>query len=213
MFKRRTEVHPANDRNGGQRLLTGRRIHLRPLEEHDFEQWRLVRRRCADWLQKWEPRRIPGQPDTVEDRVAFATRCSIRAHEASTGVGFAFGIFADGQFIGEINISSVHRGPQQSAYVGYWIDESFAGQGFMPEAVVVVMEYAFEKLRLHRLQISIIPRNTASRRVVEKLGLRSEGVAVGYLEINGNWEDHIRYAITAEEWAERRDTFREDWIT
>ena len=70
---------------------------------------------------------------------------------------------------------------------------------------MVVARFAFEELRLHRLQIAIIPRNTASRRVVEKLDVREEGTALRYLEINGVWEDHVRYAITAEDWAERRD--------
>ncbi len=65
---------------------------------------------------------------------------------------------------------------------------------------------------MHRLQISIIPRNRASRRVAEKLELRSEGVAHRYLEINGTWEDHIRYAITAEEWAERRGELLAAWV-
>ena len=69
------------------------------------------------------------------------------------------------------------------------------------------MRFAFEDLRLHRLQIAIIPRNHPSRRVVEKVGIRLEGTAERYLEINGNWEDHLRYAITTEEWHERVDEF------
>ena len=80
----------------------------------------------------------------------------------------------------------------------------------MPEALVLLCQAAFEDLRLHRVQISIIPRNTASRRVVEKLGIRDEGVAQRYLEINGVWEDHIRYAMTLEEWDQRRDQLLAD---
>ena len=72
--------------------------------------------------------------------------------------------------------------------------------------------FAFEDLGLHRVQIAIIPRNAASRRVVEKLGIRDEGIAVRYLEINGVWEDHVRYAITAEEWAERREGYVKEWL-
>ena len=98
-------------------------------------------------------------------------------------------------------------------YVGYWIDQAQAGQGYMPEALVVVARFAFDHVRLHRIQISIIPRNHRSRRVVEKLKLRDEGVAQRYLEINGLWEDHVRYALTHEEWDERRDQFLADWIT
>ena len=74
-----------------------------------------------------------------------------------------------------------------------------------PEALVVALRFAFDDLRLHRLQIAIIPRNRPSRRVVEKLGIRLEGMAERYLEINGAWEDHLRYAITVEEWNERQD--------
>ena len=78
--------------------------------------------------------------------------------------------------------------------------------------VVLLCKAAFEDLRLHRVQISIIPRNTASRRVVEKLGIRDEGVAQRYLEINGVWEDHVRYGITVEEWADRRDDLLSTWL-
>jgi ribosomal-protein-alanine N-acetyltransferase len=126
-------------------------------------------------------------------------RCRPTAR-APAGTGFGFGIFVpEGggglrhaeRFCGEINLSSVQRGPFQSAYVGYWIDQSQAGHGYMPEAVVLLARFAFEQVHLHRIQISIIPRNHRSRRVVEKLKLRDEGVAQRYLEINGVWEDHI----------------------
>ena len=69
------------------------------------------------------------------------------------------------------------------------------------------MQFGFDELNLHRLQISIIPRNRASRRVVEKLEVRAEGLAERYLQINGVWEDHMRYAITVEEWTTRRSEF------
>jgi [ribosomal protein S5]-alanine N-acetyltransferase len=203
---------PSNDPMSAAAMVHGRRVLLRPLTLHDFDDWREVRRRCQDWLTKWEPRRIPGQPDTVEDRHAFSARCSVRMREIQLGTGYGFGIFAEGAFVGEINVNSIHRGAHQSAYIGYWIDERVAGQGYMPESVVAAMQFSFEDLALHRLQISIIPRNLASRRVVEKLELRDEGIAQRYLEINGTWEDHIRYAITAEEWDLRRDELRRDWI-
>ena len=77
---------------------------------------------------------------------------------------------------------------------------------------MVLARFAFDELHLHRLQVAIIPRNSASRRVVEKLDLREEGIAERYLEINGTWEDHVRYAITAEEWAERREELLTNWI-
>lgn len=192
--------------------LFGRRVLLRPLVVTDFAAWREVRRRNAEWLTKWEPSRPPGAPDVIEDRDAFAVRCTARQRERQLGAGYGFGIFIDGMFGGEINLSSVQRGPFQSGTVGYWIDEAQAGQGYMPEAVVVVCRFAFEELGLRRLEIAIVPRNSASRRVVEKLGLREEGVSKAFLEINGMWEDHVRYGITCEEWKERRSELLERWI-
>jgi [ribosomal protein S5]-alanine N-acetyltransferase len=197
-----------------QTRLTGRRVFLRPLEAGDFDQWRDVRRDNVDWLTQWEPKRIPGQADVVESRDAFTSRCAARAREWQLGTGYGFGIFTTaGELAGEMNLSSVQRGPFQNAYVGYWIDRRHAGKGLTPEAFVVMARYSFEDLGLHRLQVAIIPRNGASRRVVEKLRLREEGVALRYLEINGVWEDHVRYGFTAEEWDARREELLEAWVT
>lgn len=193
--------------------LRGPRVLLRPLRPEDFDQWSEVRLRSGDWLTRWEPKPLAGYPDIARDRRSFTSRCSMRDREVQMGTGYGFGIFVDGAFAGEINMSNVHRGPLQSAYVGYWIDRDQAGHGYMPESVVLVLQFAFEQLGLHRVQISIIPRNAASRRVVEKLGLRDEGTALRYLEINGVWEDHVRYAATAEDWAERRDELVERWLS
>jgi [ribosomal protein S5]-alanine N-acetyltransferase len=193
-------------------VLKGRRVTLRPLTVADFPQWQEVRTRSRDWLTKWEPIRPPGAPDVVDSRAAFAARCRARDRERQLGTGYGFGIFVGSRFCGEINVNGVQRGPFQNAYVGYWVDEACAGRGIVPEAVVVVARHAFEELGLHRLQIAIIPRNKASRRVVEKLGIRDEGVAVRYLEINGVWEDHVRYAITVEEWKDRREELLRDWV-
>jgi ribosomal-protein-alanine N-acetyltransferase len=192
--------------------LFGRRLLLRPLQTNDFDAWREVRRRNVDWLTKWEPARLPGQPDVVEDVEAFGVRCSARQRERQLGTGYGFGVFVEGEFAGEVNLSAVQRGPFQSGYVGYWIDEKQAGNSYIAESLVVLMRFAFEELGLHRLQIAIIPRNQPSRRVMEKLDLREEGIARRYLEINGVWEDHVRYAITAEEWSERRDELLRAWV-
>jgi ribosomal-protein-alanine N-acetyltransferase len=77
---------------------------------------------------------------------------------------------------------------------------------------VVLTQFAFDELRLHRLEICIIPRNRNSRRVMEKLGIREEGVAERFLEINGTWEDHVRYGFTAEEWRDRREELAAAWL-
>jgi len=154
-----------------------------------------------------------GRPDVTNDQRAFAARCGARAREAQLGTGYGFGIFLDDHLIGEVNLSSIRRGALQSGDIGYWIDRDHAGQGYMPESVVTVLAFAFEDLALHRVEIDIIPRNQRSRRVVEKLDLRMEGLAERLVEINGVWEDHLRYAITLEEWARRGSQLRKDWLS
>jgi len=192
-------------------VLHGRRLVLRTLTENDYEGWVEVRTRCRNWLQKWEPRPANAQ-HLAEDRRSFVSRCAIRERERQLGTAYGFGIFVAGQFAGELTLSSIQRGPLQSGYVGYWIDEARAGHGYVPESVVTLLQYAFETLRLHRIEINIIPRNASSRRVVDKLGLRCEGVAERYLEIDGAWEDHARYAITVEEWNERAPELVANWL-
>ncbi len=192
--------------------LFGRRVLLRPLSPSDFTQWREVRRRNSEWLTKWEPSRPFGAPDVIEDPHAFTVRCNARDRERQMGAGYGFGVFVDGDFAGEINLTNIQRGPFQNAYVGYWIDEKHAGNSYTSEAVAIACRFAFDEIGLHRLQISIIPRNAASHRVVAKLDIRAEGIAERYLEINGIWEDHVRYAITSEEWEQRRADISAAWL-
>ena len=185
---------------------------MRPLAANDFREWSEVRRRNHDWLTVWEPSRQPHHADPVLDRSAFTARCLQRDRDRASGTAYQFALFLDQHVAGEVNINNVVRGAMQSATIGYWIDQAHAGQGYVAEAVVVVLQFAFEQLGLHRVEICIVPRNERSRRIVEKLGIRDEGVALRYLEINGVWEDHIRYGITVEEWNDRRRELMEAWV-
>ena len=100
--------------------------------------------------------------------------------------------------LGIVALNNIVRGAFQSCHLGYQIDEQAANQGFMTEALRRVIAYAFDQMRLHRIEANIMPRNTRSRRVAEKLGLADEGLARKYLKINGMWEDHIHYVILNE---------------
>lgn len=187
-------------------LLVGGRVLLRPLKSSDWEAWREVRVRSQEWLEPWEPLPEPGSADPVTDVEAFRARCGAWERQRHFDSAYGFGLFLrDGPFVGEVSLGSVQRGPFQGAYIGYWVDRDHAGTGLVPEGVVLIMQFGFDHLGLHRLEASIVPRNHASRRVAEKLGLRDEGTALRFLQIRGVYEDHVRYAITAEEWAERGD--------
>ena len=195
----------------GPEVLT-RRMLLRPLRPSDAPAWQEVRRRCEGWLTKWEPARPVGSADAVSSRRIFENRCEARDRERAAGTAVGFAMIHDGRFVGECNLNNITRGAMQSATIGYWIDETVAGLGLTGEAVVGVMSYAFETLGLHRVEIAIVPRNGASIRVVEKLGLREEGIAERLIEINGVWEDHLRFAITVEEWHQRAPELRRAYL-
>ena len=192
--------------------LHGTRVMLRPLANSDFAAWREVRVRNEGWLVPWEPQRPIGMADPTRDRTAFESRCAARERERVADHAYPFGVFVDQQFVGEVNLNNVARGALQGATIGYWIDRDRAGHSFIAEAVVVLLRFAFEQLQLHRVEICIVPRNVRSRRIMEKLQIRDEGLAERYLEINGVWEDHIRYAMTSEEWQVRRNELVAEWI-
>ena len=194
--------------------LVGPRVLLRPLRVEDWAAWREIRERGRDWLEQWEPRLEPGTADPVVDREAFRVRCNAWDRQRNFDAAYGFGMYLhDGRLIGEVSLGSVQRGPFQTAYVGYWIDEAHAGRGYVPEGVVVALRYAFDVLALHRIEAAIVPRNTASRKVVEKLELRQEGIAERFLQIQGVYEDHVRYAITSEEYRAREAELHARWLT
>ncbi len=181
----------------------------------DFAAWREVRVRNKAWLDPWEPRPDAGTTDPSVDADAYRARCAAWDRQRQFDAAHGFGLFlVDGErFIGEVSLGSVQRGPFQSAQLGYWIDEEYAGRGFVPEGVALVLRFAFDDLRLHRIEVAIVPRNVASRKVAEKLGLRSEGTAERFLQINGVYEDHARYAITSEEWEVKRTKIEVGYLT
>nr|WP_319473754.1 GNAT family N-acetyltransferase [uncultured Sphaerochaeta sp.] len=100
--------------------------------------------------------------------------------------------------IGNVTLSNIVRGPFQSCFLGYKLDEEATGRGYMREAVAKIVEIAFKDLRLHRIEANIIPRNKKSIQVVERSGFSFEGISKHYLKINGTWEDHAHYVLLNE---------------
>jgi ribosomal-protein-alanine N-acetyltransferase len=102
-----------------------------------------------------------------------------------------------GAIAGVVNINTIIRGRFQSGSLSYAAFAPTAGQGYLTEGVGLVVRYAFEHLRLHRLEANIQPGNHASLRLVRRLGFRREGYAPEMLFIDGAWRDHERWAITS----------------
>jgi ribosomal-protein-alanine N-acetyltransferase len=119
--------------------------------------------------------------------------------EARQGMALPWVVAYDGDFVGQLTVGSIMWGSARSGQVGYWIDEAVAGHGIIPTALAMAIDHCFFVVGLHRVEASIRPENLASRRVVEKLGFREEGLRRRYLHIDGAWRDHLCYALTIED--------------
>jgi len=105
-----------------------------------------------------------------------------------------------GRLVGYVNVNNIVRGPLQSGYLGYGAFASHAGRGLMTEGLRAVLDIAFGQLGLHRVEANIQPGNARSIRLVLRLGFEREGFSRRYLKIDGDWRDHERYALLAEDW-------------
>ena len=174
-------------------------VRVRPLRMRDAAAWVESRSRNVDWLQQWEASPPEGPASVPTSMATFVAMTRRLRSDARAGHGMPFVLEVDGVFAGQLNVSNVTRGSLHSASLGYWIDERFAGRGAMPTAVALVTDHCFDVVGLHRVEVNIRPENTASRRVVEKLGFREEGVRARFLHIAGDWRDHVSYALVREE--------------
>ena len=171
---------------------------MRPIVLRDATAWVALRRRNAQWIGPWEstpPGRQAGEP-TVAGFLSYALD---QRRLANTGLSLPFAIVWRGEFVGQISVASVTRGAVQSASIGYWVDQGHAGQGIVPTAVALVADHCFKKIGLHRLEINVRPENTASLRVVAKLGFREEGIKRGFLYVDGAYRDHVSFALLHED--------------
>ncbi|MEZ5185205.1 MAG: GNAT family protein [Candidatus Nanopelagicales bacterium] len=173
-------------------------IGLRPLSYRDRRAWQNVRSRNAQWLKPWDATLPPGAHDA-----ATTFRGMVRSLRASARAGttLPFALEVDGRFRGQVTVGGLQLGSLRGGHVGYWIDQEVAGQGVMPMAVAMVCDHCFQS-GLHRIEINIRPENRPSIRVVEKLGFRYEGLRERYLHIDGDWRDHVSYAMTVEDLSE-----------
>lgn len=177
--------------------LKGARITLRLPEPSDYREWSELRKASRTFLEPWEPR---WSPDELE-RSAWRQRIRRYREDFEQNLAVAFFIFESrsGRLVGGITVGNIRHGVSQSAQIGYWIGERYAGQGFMLEAVNLVIRFAFETLRLHRIEAACIPDNARSVRVLEKAGFQREGLLRSYLRINGSWQDHYLYALISDD--------------
>jgi [ribosomal protein S5]-alanine N-acetyltransferase len=119
--------------------------------------------------------------------------------EMKSNLSFLIKLNENNKIAGVININEVVKGCFQSGYLGFYIFSGFESQGLMSEGLSLVIDYAFNQLKLHRLEANIQPDNIKSISVIKKQKFQHEGFSPKYLKINGAWKDHERFAITTDD--------------
>jgi len=177
-------------------------VTVRPLRRRDRSAWVSLRLADEVWLRPWEatPSDQAILPWGERHGPATYSRMLRRQRgQARAGTHLPFGVFYGGDLAGQLNVGEIVRGAFRSAFVGYWIAASLAGRGIAPVALALVADHCFTVGGLHRLEANIRPENAASLRVVEKLGFSPEGSRRRYLAIDGDWRDHLGFALLAED--------------
>ncbi|RUT40532.1 N-acetyltransferase [Paenibacillus anaericanus] len=176
--------------------MSNNHIYLRYLDMKDAGSLLDLKLRNRDFFQPFEPIRDDSHFTLEGQKSEIANGIQGVANDES----YTFGIFLKetDELVGRIALTGIARGPFQNAYLGYFMDEKHNGKGYATGAVSLCVEYAFNEIGLHRVQAGVMPKNVPSIRVLEKAGFRHEGLSKKYLKINGSWEDHELFAITAE---------------
>ena len=182
----------------GQAAVIGKRVFLRHPSARDCEEL-ITLNRASTRLH----RGLASPPTRPEHFHAFLERC--RRTDCAC---FLICRIEDDAIVGAVNVSQIFRGGFQSAYLGYYVGERYAGQGYMTEALRLLLRYAFLKLKLHRLEANIQPKNVASIALVRRAGFVREGYSRRYLKICGRWRDHERWALIAEDWKRNQRPLR-----
>lgn len=174
--------------------LTHEDVSLRLLRMRDWKRIEAINLEHRQWFREWEATN-PFGPANFDYKASVKN--SLRQLGEETAIPFV--VEYRGELVGQLNVSNILHGSVSGAFIGYWISPEVAGRGITPIAVALATDYMFNVVGLHRIEIDIRPENTASLRVVEKLGFRFEGTKKGFIHINNAWRDHSVFAITFDE--------------
>jgi ribosomal-protein-alanine N-acetyltransferase len=168
------------------------RLYLRAPAQTDYRQWSELRHASKEFLTPWEP---TWSPDHLS-RKSFSNRVYWSQKNINGGTSIPLFMFRreDDKFVGAITLDNIRHGPAQTGTMGYWIGQPYARHGYMTEALLAMVHYAFSTMDISRVESACLPENVASRGVLEKCGYKYEGVAQAYIQINGRWRTHVLYA-------------------
>lgn len=148
-------------------------------------------------LDRWL--RWSGYVQTLEDTRAFIDRF---VQKAAVDDGFHAGMFQDGTLVGGIVCHYINTASQKSE-VGYWLTENAVGKGLATRSTEAVLNYLFNDVGLHRVEIQCGVENVRSRAVPIRLGFTEEGIKRESEWITDRYLDHVVYSMLDREWKAR----------
>ncbi|MSZ86592.1 MAG: GNAT family N-acetyltransferase [Actinobacteria bacterium] len=166
-------------------------LALRPLTRRDKKKWIALRETNDSWLAPWEAT-LPQNAKEPQINSYAALLRHLNGRARSTAM-LPFALEFQGKLVGQVTLGGIVFGAMRSAHIGYWVDESFTGQGLATRAVQILTDHCFSVLQLHRIEISMRPENLASQRVAMKAGFYFEGSRTSYIHIDGGWRDHLTF--------------------
>lgn len=188
-------IRPVSKRRATHADIGGKRVQLRPLARADSAAFVAAAQSSRALHGAWV------SPPATAD--AFAARWK-KLCDDPRAISLVAVRRSDAALVGVLNLSEITRGPLQQAFLGYYAFAPHAGQGYMREAMDLLLRYAFSTLKLHRIEANIQPHNAPSIALAQGAGFVKEGFSERYLKIAGRWRDHERWAINADRWQRQR---------
>ena len=175
-------------------LLQTARLTMREVTPDDAYAFRDYMTEDAYWMS------LPIEPPTLSSVRAFLEQCVQNRTKAPRETWFLAAVeIASQRIVGE-GILDVRSWPWRQGEIGWGVDPSRAGQGLATEIGAAMLRLAFEGLELHRVVARSRVGHAASRRIMEKLGMREEGVLRDDVCARGAWWSSVQCSILADEW-------------
>ena len=178
--------------------LKTERLYLKVLGEESVTQVAEYYRKNRDFFKKWES----SKRDDFFSESYQKMLLKLEKEDIGNGNRMKLWIFTreNNKIIGFLNFGNIIRGAFDSCFLGYKLDKSETGKGYMLEALKEGMAFYFDVMKLHRIEVNLMPQNIMGIKTAERAGFTKEGISEKYLKINGVWEDHLHYVMLREKY-------------
>ena len=184
--------------------LNGKKVFLRPLRKTDAQRiFELINDpEVTVFLATVEA------PVSLEEEKAFAKRSELEWQKGKA-FHFAIGDKKSGRVVGTCSLFDYNT-MHHRAEAGIWIAKEHWKKGFGSEAISLLLDFGFQKLKLHRIRYAHIVQNKGSKGIAQKLGFKKEGFARDVILKRGKYWNAFIYSILENEWKKKTNSQKEN---